>query len=195
MGFSRQEYWRRVPFPSPGIEPGSLMSPALAGGFFTTSATREALHELFLKRMRWWDGITNSMDVNLSKLWEIVENRGAWSTTVLGVEKTQTWLSDWTTTADTSFIPFHQLSLSPFPSFLFLPLDDESYHIRPLIYPPMDSPFMGCILSTQQMPWGHCLPVCPHLGMPNPIWTLRSPVTRFFPDHSSSPPCTDCLIH
>ena len=120
------------------------------------------------------------MDVNLSKLWEIVENRGAWSTTVLGVEKTQTWLSDWTTTADTSFIPFHQLSLSPFPSFLFLPLDDESYHIRPLIYPPMDSPFMGCILSTQQMPWGHCLPVCPHLGMPNPIWTLRSPVTRFF---------------
>ena len=42
MGFPRQEYWSGLPFPSPGnlphpgIEPVSLMSPALAGGFFTT---------------------------------------------------------------------------------------------------------------------------------------------------------------
>ena len=48
MGFSRQEYWSRLPcpppghLPDPGIEPTSLMSPALAGGFFTTSATWEA---------------------------------------------------------------------------------------------------------------------------------------------------------
>ena len=48
MGFSRQEYWSRLPcpppgdLPDPGIEPMSLMSPALAGGFFTTSATWEA---------------------------------------------------------------------------------------------------------------------------------------------------------
>ena len=41
MGFSRQEYWNGLPFPSPGdlpdpeTEPASLMSPALAGGFFT----------------------------------------------------------------------------------------------------------------------------------------------------------------
>ena len=45
--FSRQEYWSGLPFPSPGdfpnpgIEPSSLTSPALAGGFFTTSATWE----------------------------------------------------------------------------------------------------------------------------------------------------------
>ena len=48
IGFSRQEYWSRLSCPSPGdlpnprIEPTSLMSPALAGGFFTTSATWEA---------------------------------------------------------------------------------------------------------------------------------------------------------
>ena len=47
MGFSRQEYWSWLPcpppgdLPDPGIEPVSLMSPALAGGFFTTGATWE----------------------------------------------------------------------------------------------------------------------------------------------------------
>ena len=48
MEFYRQEYWSGLPFPSPwdrpdpGIKPRSLASPALAGGFFTTSATWEA---------------------------------------------------------------------------------------------------------------------------------------------------------
>ena len=50
MGFSRQESWSVVPFPpagdlpNPGIEPASLPSPALAGGFFTTSATHGYIH-------------------------------------------------------------------------------------------------------------------------------------------------------
>ena len=50
MGFSRQEYWSRLPFPTPGdlpnpgVEPVSVVSPALAGRFFTTSATWEALY-------------------------------------------------------------------------------------------------------------------------------------------------------
>ena len=48
MGFARQDCWSELPFPTPGdiskpgIEPASLMSPALAGGFFTTSVTWEA---------------------------------------------------------------------------------------------------------------------------------------------------------
>ena len=42
------------------------------------------------QRMRWLDGITDSMDMNFSKLWEMVEDRGAWHTVVHGVTKSQT---------------------------------------------------------------------------------------------------------
>ena len=76
---------------------GHLMQRADSLGKTLMLGKTEGKRRRGQQRMRWLDSITDSVDMSLSKLWEIVEYRGSWHAAVHGVTKSLTRLSDWTT--------------------------------------------------------------------------------------------------
>ena len=65
------------------------------------------------QKMRWLDSIPDSVDMNLSKLWETVEDRGAWRAAVRGFTKSRTRLNDSTITAAYLLNPFSKSYIAP----------------------------------------------------------------------------------
>ena len=93
---------------------GNILKLILQGQYYPDIKTRQGNNSSNKKKLqanilRWLDGITNPMNMTLSKLQEIVEDREAWRATVHGDTKNQIWLSDWATTSSSHEIKRHLL--------------------------------------------------------------------------------------
>ena len=79
------------------------------------------------RRMRWLDGITDSMHMSLGKLWELVMDRDAWRAVIHGVAKSRTWLSNWTDWLNWSALKSLQYYFERIPSTFMVQTNIETF--------------------------------------------------------------------
>ena len=129
-------------------------------------------------RMKWLDSIIDSMDMNLSKLWEIVENRVAWSAAVHGVTKSWPWLSDWTTTCQLYFnktrrkkryLIHSQIGYIVYECIMAKPHCQEARSTRVYFWCPYQCIFCGELIGS----WQGMLSCDPVLGKGQACWLCQ----------------------